>query len=79
MPPALLFSLKIALITQILLCFCISIRTVFSISLKNAIGIFLVPVQLGSCVRLFCDPMNCSTPGFLVLHYLPELAQTHVH
>ena len=23
--------------------------------------------------------MNCSTPGFLVLHYLPELAQTHVH
>ena len=23
--------------------------------------------------------MNCSTPGFPVLHYLPELAQTHVH
>ena len=23
--------------------------------------------------------MNYSTPGFLVLHYLPELAQTHVH
>ena len=27
----------------------------------------------------FCDPMNCSTPGFSVLHHLPELAQTHVH
>ena len=26
-----------------------------------------------------CDPMDCSTPGFLVLHQLPELAQTHVH
>ena len=26
-----------------------------------------------------CDPMDCSTPGFPVLHYLPEFAQTHVH
>ena len=24
-------------------------------------------------------PMDCSTPGLPVLHYLPELAQTHVH
>ena len=23
--------------------------------------------------------MKCNTPGFPVLHYLPELAQTHVH
>ena len=23
--------------------------------------------------------MDCSTPGFLVLHHLPELAQTHIH
>ena len=22
--------------------------------------------------------MNCSTPGFAVLHYLPEFVQTHV-
>ena len=35
-------------------------------------------VVVQSCPTL-CDPMNCSTPGFLVLHYLPELAQTHVH
>ena len=27
----------------------------------------------------FCDPMDCSMPGFPVLHYLLELAQTHVH
>ena len=27
----------------------------------------------------FCDPMDFSTPGFPVLHYLLEFAQTHVH
>ena len=26
-----------------------------------------------------CDPMGCSTPGFPVLQYLLELAQTNVH
>ena len=26
-----------------------------------------------------CNPMDCSMPGFPVLHHLPELAQTHVH
>ena len=31
-----------------------------------------------SCLTL-CDPMDCSTSGFPVLHQLPELAQTHVH
>ena len=28
---------------------------------------------------ILCNPMNCSTPGFPILHYLLELAQTHVH
>ena len=27
----------------------------------------------------FCDPMDCSTPGFCVLQYLPEFSQMHVH
>ena len=38
------------------------------------------------CMLLFnhsamsvCDSMDCSTPGFPVLHHLPELPQTHVH
>ena len=31
-----------------------------------------------SCPTHF-DPMNCSMPGFPVLHYLPQFAQTHVH
>ena len=26
-----------------------------------------------------CDPMDCSTPGFPVLHHLLDPAQTHVH
>ena len=26
-----------------------------------------------------CDPMNCSMPGFPVLHHLPEFPQAHVH
>ena len=29
-----------------------------------------------SCPTL-CYPMNCSTSGFTVLHYLPEFVQTH--
>ena len=31
-----------------------------------------------TCLTL-CNPMHCSTPDFLVLHYLPEFAQIHVH
>ena len=30
------------------------------------------------CLTL-CNPMVCSMPGFPVLHYLPEFAQTDVH
>ena len=26
-----------------------------------------------------CNPMDCSMPGFPILHCLPEFAQTHVH
>ena len=37
---------------------------------------FFVVVQ--SCPTL-CDPIDYSTPGFPVLHYLLEFAQTHVH
>ena len=34
--------------------------------------------QLLSRVQL-CGSMDCNTPGFPVLHNLPEFAQTHVH
>ena len=28
---------------------------------------------------ILCNSVDCSTPGFPVLHYLPEFAQTHIH
>ena len=31
-----------------------------------------------SCPTL-CEPMDCSIPGFPVLHYLLEFAQIHIH
>ena len=31
-----------------------------------------------SCPNL-CNPMDCSTPDFLVLYHVPGLTQTHVH
>ena len=30
------------------------------------------------CLTL-CDSMDCSIPGFSILHHLPGFAQTHVH
>ena len=30
-------------------------------------------------IAKYCDLMDCSTPGFPVLHHLPELAKIHVH
>ena len=35
--------------------------------------------SVGKSYLMLCDPMDCSTPGFPVLHHLPEFAQTHVH
>ena len=43
---------------------------------------FLAFIQFSSVVQscpTLCDPMDYSTPGVLVHHQLPELAQTHVH
>ena len=38
-----------------------------------------VAVQSLSHVRLFVTSMDCSTPGFLVLHYLWDFTHIHVH
>ena len=48
-----------------------------SCSRKSLVGRDTVPLIFchsvaKSCLTL-CDPINCSTPGFPVLHYLPEL------
>ena len=49
----------------------------------------LESVSFALCPPLYCsvaqscltlsDPMDCSTPGFPVLHHLPEFARPHVH
>ena len=38
-----------------------------------------VVVRSLSHIQLFVTPMNCGTPGFPVLQYIPEFAQTPVH
>ena len=40
------------------------------------------PIQFSSVAQscpTLCNPMDCSTPGFPVLHQLPKFVQTHVH
>ena len=41
--------------------------------------VLVVVVQWLSCVQLFATTVDCNMPGFIVLHHLLELAQTHVH
>ena len=48
----------------------ISLKT-YSLSLQ-----FSLVAQ--SC-PILCNPMNCSTPGLLVHHQLPEFTETHIH
>ena len=48
-------------------------------------GVTLLPQQITFSLSFLllcptlCNPMNCSMPGFPVLHYRPQFAQTHVH
>ena len=41
-------------------------------------GDVFVVLQSFSSVHL-CNPMDCSTSGFPVLHCLPDFAETHIH
>ena len=52
------------------------LKFLFSSTLLN---IYCCCCSVAKSCPVLCDPMDCSTPGFPVLHYLPELAQTHVH
>ena len=49
------------------------------LNISQSQKVLFVLVQLLSCVWLFVTPEDCSTPGFPVLHYLLEFAQTHAH
>ena len=48
------------------------------VSVSDIAGSVQFSLVAQSCPTL-CDSMDCSMPGFLVLHDLLELAQTHVH
>ena len=49
-----------------------------TLCILTALSPAIVVVQSLSCVWL-CDPMDCSMAGFPVFHYVPEIAQIHVH
>ena len=59
---------------------CISFKKAFKVSSLMVVVILNIHFSLvtQSCPTL-CNPMDCSMPGLLVHHQLPELAQTHVH
>ena len=42
-------------------------------------GTLVVYCSVAKLYPTLCDPMDCSMPGFPVLHHLLELAETHVH
>ena len=52
---------------------------VFYSSLSSIFCPFCCCCSVAKLCSTLWNPMDCSTPGSLVLHYLPEFAQTHVH
>ena len=74
------FKEEVRLLLVVLLCF-----SFYCMSQPNTPGSMLLPKPLNDCCSVaqscltFCNPMDCSTPGFPVLHCLLELAQTHIH
>ena len=61
-----------------------SCQTLKAYELVTEQPVFPLSLQLCCCsvsqlCLTLCEPMDCSTPGFPVLHHLLEFAQTHVH
>ena len=54
------------------------VRYWFSMTLQQT-NVLCFCSSVAQLCPILCDPTDCSTPGFPVLHYLPEFAQTHVH
>ena len=53
-------------------------QTICCQELGNVLNWIAFSLVAQSCLT-FCDPMDCSMPGFPVHHQLPELAKAHVH
>ena len=58
--------------------FCCFKPSSYSTLLRHPRKLFCCCSVAQSCPRL-CHPRDCSMPGFPILHYLPEFAQTLVH
>ena len=48
-------------------------------TLSSPFSLSISSCSVAQLCQIHCDPVDCRTPGFPVLHYLPEFAQTHVH
>ena len=57
--------------------YCFKVFRAFDKYLLNVFRVHFSSVA-PTCLTL-CNSMNCSTPGFPVLHYLPQFTQLHVH
>ena len=64
--------------TQVSSVSCIARGSFTAEPLGKPIYIFQLSSIAQSCPTL-CDPMDCSTLGFILHHQLPEPSQTHVH
>ena len=53
-------------------------RNIYTLSITHASSVHSLPIVVQLCLTL-CIPMDCSMPGFPVLHHLLDFAQTHVH
>ena len=42
-------------------------------------SVYILTCSVTQSCPTFCNPMDCSTPGFPILHSLLEFAQIHVH
>ena len=43
----------------------------------SPLSVHWIPLVQSLSLVWLCSPMDCSTPGFHVLHHVPEFAQTH--
>ena len=66
-------------LTKKLLAKIVDLKHTYYVFLTSNLTKEIMYCALSRSLPTLCDPMDCSTPGFPILHQLPELAQTHIH
>ena len=72
-------SLPLNMLSRLVITFLPRSKRLLISWLQSPSAVILEPKFSGSVAKtrpVLCDPMNCSTQGFPVLHYLPEFAET---